>query len=210
MLAREVRENVTRLITITLFTIAVGAAGATTASAQATQPGSPAGPVATAHWTVTPFIGFPFSGDIEGGATGFGVAGGYTWNSRVAVETELAVFPTVPEGPLINFDASTWNLTGNLLYHFAPRSSRITPFVIGGLGVGHANTDILATDPLLREFGATDSSTGFIVNFGGGLKYYLNDRFGVRGDLRYFTGHDLVPDHLRLSFGLGIDLGRLK
>jgi hypothetical protein len=36
----------------------------------------------------------------------------------------------------------------------------------------------------------------------------LNDRFSIRGDLRYFIGSDLVPGFWRAGLGLGIDIGR--
>jgi opacity protein-like surface antigen len=190
-----------------MFTIGAGLMSATSARAQATQPGSAAGPVEAGHWTVTPYATFPFAGDLEGGAAGLGIAGGYNWSSRIGIEADLEVVPTVTEGVLVTFDASTWNLTGNVLYHFRAQRDRWTPFVVAGLGVGHGSTDVLSNDPILQQFGANDSTTGLVTNLGGGLKYYLNDRFGLRGDLRYYTGHDLIPDHVRLSFGLGIDLG---
>jgi opacity protein-like surface antigen len=192
---------------IALFTAAITWLYAPAARAQATQPQAVGGPVEPGHWTVSPYVQFPFAGNLEGAATGLGIAGGYNWNSRIGLEADFSVVPTVTEGVLVNFDATTWNLTGNVLYHFRAQRERWTPFVVAGLGIGHGSTDLVADDPLLRQFGANDSTTGLVTNLGGGVKYYLNDRFGLRGDLRYYTGHDLIPDHVRLSFGLGIDLG---
>jgi opacity protein-like surface antigen len=204
---RRVARRGPRNILIALCTAAAAVLWSTPASAQATQPGSAAGPVEPGHWTVSPYVMFPFAGDLEGATTGIGVAGGYNWNSRIGLEADLAVVPTVTQGVLVNFDSSTWNLTGNVLYHFRAQRDKWTPFVVGGIGIGHGSTDLVANDPLLQQFGANDSTTGLVTNVGGGLKYYLNNRFGLRGDLRYYTGHDLIPDHVRLSFGLGVDLG---
>ncbi len=202
------RSRRQHIVTIAAFTAAMAWLSAGPASAQATQPGSAAGPVEAGHWTVSPYVAFPFAGDLEGAATGLGVAGGYNWNSRIGIEADLAVVPTLTEGVLVNFDATTWNLTGNVLYHFFAQRERWTPFVVGGIGIGHGSTDdFQPNDPILQQFGATDSSTGLVTNLGAGVKYYLNERYGLRGDLRYYTGHDLIPDHVRLSFGLGIDLG---
>lgn len=203
----RLRTNGQRSIVIAALSAVLVLAGAASARAQATQPGSAAGPVEVGHWTVTPYVAFPFGGDLESVTTGLGVAGGYNWSSRLGFEADLSVIPTVTQGVIINFDASTWNLTGNVLYHFRSRNEKLTPFAVAGLGVGHGSTDVLSNDPLLQQFGANDSTTGLVTNLGGGVKYYLNERFGLRGDLRYYTGHDLIPDHIRLSIGLGIDLG---
>lgn len=40
------------------------------------------------QWTVTPFVGFAFSGDLDGGTGALGVAGGYIWSDRIAFEGE--------------------------------------------------------------------------------------------------------------------------
>jgi len=205
-MTRAVQQK-SRTLAVAAITAAVVFCGPGVVSAQATHPGSAAGPVEAGHWTVSPYVSFPFAGDLEGGSAGFGVAGGYNWNSRIGLEADLGVMPSVEQGAIVNFDTATWNLTANVLYHFRSQSQRWTPFVVGGLGIGHGSTDLLATDPLLLQVGANDSTTGLVTNWGGGAKYYINDRFGLRGDLRYYTGHDLIPDHFRLSFGLGIDLG---
>ena len=46
-------------------------------------------------------------------------------------------------------------------------------------------------------------------NYGAGVKAALNNRIGMRGDLRYFNAHEVAPDHFRIYVGLVIRrLGR--
>jgi hypothetical protein len=47
-----------------------------------------------------------------------------------------------------------------------------------------------------------DTTWNLGFNWGGGIKTAMSERFGFRGDLRYFTGDDLAPDHWRLYGGI--------
>lgn len=50
-----------------------------------------------------------------------------------------------------------------------------------------------------------DTTLGFAWNWGGRVKTALSDRFGLRGDVRYFNGRDeLAPDHWRMYGGVVI------
>jgi opacity protein-like surface antigen len=196
-----------RLLVVAAAAVAAFAL-ATPSSAQAIRPATSPGPLETAHWSITPFLPVSFAGDLDGGTAGIGVDAGYNWNSRVSFEGEFLTLPSANEGVLVNVDASTWNMTGNVLYHFAQTTEhQLIPFGVIGLGVGHGWTDLSASDPQLVALGLSDSSTNFVMNFGGGVKHRLNDRASLRGDLRYYTGSDLVPDFLRASIGVGFDLG---
>ena len=65
----------------------------------------------------------------------------------------------------------------DLMLHLAPRPARVRPFVVAGLGFSSffpPQTDILQTGGITK-FGA---------NFGGGLKFKLNRRVGLRLDIR--------------------------
>jgi hypothetical protein len=126
------------------------------------------------------------------------------WNDRVTFEGDLSFVPDGESNGLAEVSTNAWSLTGNVLYHFSGR--RWVPYGAFGLGVGHGNADVDEVDqPGLPNL--ADSSTELVVNFGGGLERRLNSRFGVRGDLRYFFGGDLVPDYWRVSGGLMVDLG---
>ena len=51
---------------------------------------------------------------------------------------------------------------------------KLRPYIAGGLGFAHeSNSDLNA------------NRTAFAYNLGGGAKYFINDHFGFRGDLRY-------------------------
>lgn len=169
---------------------------ATPALAQAPLPPEPEG------IAVTPFIGVGFGGDLAGSAVAFGAALAYGLNSRWTVEGEVSSMPDATEGDLVEFDTSLWSLSANVLYHFT--AERMTPYVTGGLGVVSANADLEGTGLV-----ADDTSTKFAWNWGAGVKTALNNRFGLRGDLRYFTGDELAPTHWRIYGGVVIRrLGR--
>jgi outer membrane protein with beta-barrel domain len=158
----------------------------------------------TGQWSVTPLIGTAFSGDVDSPTVVFGVGAGYRWTPRVSLEAEFNVLPSSETSGVLELDTKVWNVTGNVLYHFAERPWR--PFGAFGLGLGHGSANVNTTDPLLRL--VDTSSTEFIVNFGGGVEHAIRDGIRFRGDLRYFFGGDLVADYWRLSAGVSFDVGR--
>ena len=173
-----------------------------TASAQA----APAGPLEPARWTATPFLGLVFGGDLEGGGLGVGGAVAYNWNPRVSFEGAFTLLPSVDQGVLVQLDSTVWNVTGSVLYHFTTEGNFI-PYGAVGVGVGHGSVDLNDVDPLLNNVGLEDSSNNFVLNLGGGVKRRIGDRASLRGDIRYFTGDDLVSDFVRLFAGVTFDLG---
>ena len=175
------------------------------AYAQAQTPAVGAGPLTAEQWTVTPWATLAFGGDLEDGGAGFGAALGYNWNSRLALEADFSLLPSIEQGVLLNVDSTVWNLTANLVYHFAEQNW--VPYVAGGLGVGRGSTDLDAADPILDALDLDESSTEMVFDFGGGVKRRLNDRTSFRGDLRYFTGDELVSDFMRLYVGVTFDVG---
>ena len=160
--------------------------------------------ISPGHWTVTPFVGVGFSGDLDSGTGAVGVAGGYIWNARVGLEGEFNFLPSSETNGIVELDSDSWTLTGNILYHFAGRSW--VPYGVFGLGLGHGSVDVKSNDPLLADLDT--SSDEFVVNFGRGIERRIHRRFAFRGDLRYFFGGDFVPDYWRASTGLTFDLGQ--
>src|SRR5574338_712647 len=146
--------------------------------AMAQAPG-PAGQVG--HWNITPFIGAAFAGDLEGGSLALGAAAGYNWSRQITFEGEFSAVPSAREGVLLKFDANAWNLTGNVLYHFA-RERRFHPYIAGGSVSGHASADLSQTNAAIERAGLDDTNTSFIVNAGAGVERALNDRVNLRGD----------------------------
>jgi opacity protein-like surface antigen len=190
-------STVTLMITASMFFLTVSAA--------AQQPPPPATTQAPlGSWSVTPFAGFGFSGDLDSATGALGVAGGRDWNSKVSLEGEFNLLPSSENGGLVEVSSNAWSLTGNLLYHFAPRTFR--PYAVVGMGFGHATVD---ADEAGQDSNAFDeTSSEFVVNLGGGVERAIRENLRFRGDMRYFFGGDLVPDYWRLSAGLQFGLGR--
>ena len=154
-------------------------------------------------WTATPFLSASFgtSNDL-GGGIGLGAAIGYDLTARLGFEGELGhVFDLL--GDDANVDWSLTNVSANALYHFDV--ARITPYATFGLGFERSSPRVKVPDPLALYPG---SSTEIAYNFGGGVKYPINDRFVARADLRRFHANDLAPDHWRLSGGLTFWIAR--
>jgi hypothetical protein len=143
--------------------------------------------------TFTPFVGPGFGGDLESSPVAFGAALGYGLTPKWVLEGELSLMPDASEGDVTEFDATAWGLSANLLYHFS--AERVTPYVAAGVGVLNAHAD-------LEEAGllSDDTSTAFAWNWGGGLKSAVNDQFGLRADMRYFT---MLPAMLLLRAAEG-------
>jgi opacity protein-like surface antigen len=110
--------------------------------------------------------------------------------------------PSSENGGLVEVDSQAWSLTGNLLYHFAPRPFR--PYGAIGIGFGHSSAE---TPSGTFVNGVSVSSNEFVVDFGGGIERSIRENILFRGDLRYFFGGDLVPDYWRLSAGLTFAVG---
>lgn len=178
------------------------------AAAYAQAPREPAAPgelpLREQAWSVTPALGLGAAGDLDDATVALGVAAGYNWTPRLAVEGEMFVLPSATQGLLAEVDTQVWTFSGNVLYYFAEEPN--IPYVAAGFGIGHGNADI--DDPELAQLDLDTSSTEPIFNFGGGISRRLNDRASIRGDLRYFLGDDFVADFFRLNAGVTLDLGR--
>jgi len=178
----------------------LGIAG--TVHAQSAQP-TTTNLVDTGHFTVTPYIGVGFSGDLDQGSFAIGVAGGYVYNRRLSFEGDWNYLPSFENHGFVELDSSEWSLTGNVLYHFAGRA--FVPYAAFGIGFGHGSID---DESGVVPAGFATSSNEFVWNFGGGVERRFHERMAFRGDLRYFFGGDYVPDFWRLSAGVTFDLGK--
>jgi outer membrane protein with beta-barrel domain len=127
-------------------------------------------------WTVTPFVGLGFSGNLDSGTGALGAAAGYVWTERVSVEGELNVLPSSEASGLIEVGTHSWTLTANALYHFSGRTW--VPYGVFGIGFGHAGADVTGTG-VNGAWTLNSSSTEFVANLGGGVERRLNDRMGI-------------------------------
>ena len=153
-------------------------------------------------WTLTPFIhtsvdvGDPAPDD----SIGVGVAVGYDWTANLGFEGEVSHLFDVA-GDSADVDWAVTNFSANAVYHFDVE--RVTPYATFGIGFEHSSQSF--DDVLDLE---NESTNEVSINFGGGVKYLLNDRWFARADLRRFASNDLAPDYWRLYGGLTYNLGR--
>jgi opacity protein-like surface antigen len=174
---------------------------ATSLQAQVASPEPP--PLQPDYWTITPFIGPAVGGDLNDSALNLGVALGYNWSNRLAIEGQVGFMSTEQEFG-IDFDTNVWTIDANLLYHFT--EERFIPYIAGGLGLMRASVDLAELEPIPGV--DDDVSNELAFNFGGGIKTDLTERMRFRGDLRFFNGSDLAPDFWRITAGLTFNLGR--
>lgn len=64
----------------------------------------------------------------------------------------------------------------NFIHHYEISVPKTRPYVMAGLG---------ATTYRANWNGQSNSMSYFSFSIGGGIKYYLNDRFGLRGEVRW-------------------------
>lgn len=153
-------------------------------------------------WTLTPFLHTSVNiGDpAPDNSFGLGFAVGYDWTANLGFEGEVSHLFDVA-GDSADVDWSVTSFSANALYHFDV--DRVTPYATFGIGFERSAQgfdDVLDLPDL--------SSNEISINFGGGVKYSLNDRWLVRGDLRRFVANDIAPDYWRLYGGLTYNLGR--
>jgi opacity protein-like surface antigen len=132
---------------------------------------------AAADTVVTGSLGRVFSGDVEEGVTSYGAAIGFMGDGILGFEVEGTYTPDffgeTPDG-----SNNITTLMGNILVGVPiGQSARI--YATGGVGLMKFRV------PDADEFFDIDRND-FGVNAGGGVFVYFGQRFGVRGDVRYF------------------------
>jgi OOP family OmpA-OmpF porin len=154
---------------------------------------------------ITPFIGFgtgfgddsldPFD---PSASFVLGVAVGYNLTTNLSIEGELGHIPDIV-GDTDAFDLGITTFSANGVYHF-DTETKFVPYATLGLGFGNMGLDI-------EEVDDEESSTEFLFNLGGGVKYPVTDRLQVRGDLRYFSINDENPNFWRFYGGVTFGFG---
>ncbi len=152
------------------------------------------------RWEVSPFVGYETHGSypidltssnvnqvpptvdriqVNGGMS-YGAMLDYSINQNLQFEFLYARNPTTYSQHDFTTDATTpiYDSTVNVfqwgaLFQFRA-DQKLRPYVAGGLGFVHESNSNLNPD-----------RTAFAYNLGGGAKYFVNDHFGFRGDLRY-------------------------
>ena len=122
----------------------------------------------------------------------FGASIGAPVADRLIVLGDLSYIPM--GGQTIQFNGSTIqssakgiNFNASLQYEFQPTRA-VVPYAGAGLGLLRTSFSASSTGP--GSFNAGGSSTDLYFNFGGGLRYYINERWGIRPELQMFAGTD--------------------
>ena len=125
---------------------------------------------------VSPFV------SSSGNSSGVGAAVRWPFAARFGLEFE-AEYRHTPADPLRGtLENNGVNGNVNLVYDL-PAIGRVRPFLLGGGGLEHYS-NVAQPDPnFLRESGMS-----FVVNAGGGVRVRINDRFGIRTELRWTDG----------------------
>jgi hypothetical protein len=151
-------------------------------------------------WTVTPFIhtSLGVSQPAPNDSIGLGGAVAYDLTENLGFEGEISHLFDVDNTAQVDWSITNFSING--LYHFDVM--RVTPYATFGLGMERSQRTVRdrVTDPLGLVF--DPSATEVAINFGGGVKYLLNERFIARADLRRFQANDDAPNYWRLYGGV--------
>lgn len=82
----------------------------------------------------------------------------------------------------------------DLLYHFQP-DKKLVPYLAAGGG------------GMQLDYETFDDEELFLLNYGGGLKYFVSDRVMLRGDVRHFFVPEDSYNNMAVSIGLTFQLG---
>jgi outer membrane beta-barrel protein len=165
---------------------------------------SPAGAeVRGGEITLSPFVGgYVFDGVQHMNASvATGLRLGYNLTNNWGVEGQ---FTYVPIESIISSDADKgyqYSLRGDVLYHLMPES-RLVPFL--ALGGGWSLIDKRSVSP----------NQDATLDYGAGVKYFLNDMVALRGDVRHiFSFHPHTPnqkgvwENVEFTVGLALQFG---
>jgi hypothetical protein len=140
------------------------------------QPQPPAPDTRDLPVEVSPFV------SSGGDSSSVGVAVRWPFMSQLGLEFE-AEYRSTQAKPLVRaLENNGVNGSVNLVVDL-PAMWRVRPFVLGGGGLEHYNF-LEQPDPYFLR----DSGVSFVVNVGGGVRVPINDRFGIRTELRWTDG----------------------
>jgi OOP family OmpA-OmpF porin len=131
-------------------------------------------------FSLSPMIGyhvFEGSQNTEDAIIG-GLSLGYNVSKRWAAELEVRYTPTETDLPAQE-DINAWSAGVNALYHFNP-DGPFVPYASAGFGVMYFSSDDYEDDG------------DYMMNWGVGAKYFINNDFALRMDLRHLV--DLHSD----------------
>ncbi len=119
----------------------------------------------------------------------FGGSVGTGLSENVLAYGEFLFIPlgstTIGNGTL---SARSYNFDGGLQYQFRKHGSMV-PYGNVGLGVLHSSASLPSTFTFQGfNFNTGGSANDFYANLGGGIRYYVSDKWGVRPEFTIFAG----------------------
>jgi opacity protein-like surface antigen len=152
---------------------------------------------ARADWLFTPYAGGVFGGLASGNAS-FGASLGWMGDGVFGFEADLGfnlsnnLFNT-EDSELLGVDkdfleARVTTFMGNAVlgYPIGGTDGNFSPYIVGG--IGWFRTNVRPDESLFEEIESTTNQFG--SNLGGGVIGYVNDSWGLRGDVRWFYSFD--------------------
>jgi hypothetical protein len=133
---------------------------------------------------ITPYV---FLGSVN--SSGVGAAVRWPLTGPLSVELETSYRRS---------DVSPLSSNLSLLFDF-PQVGRVTPYVVGGVGLDqYATADLSPAGKIIAQ-----ANTAFSVNAGGGVRVRGDENWGIRTDARWFNGiGERAPERWRLYNGV--------
>ena len=151
-------------------------------------------------FTVSPYVGgYVLDNEQhEENRPTFGLRTGYNFTENFGAEVMFDYGLTETEERYGSREADRYRYGLDLLYHFMPKSN-LVPFVV--LGGGGTNFNIPNTPSAKNHYAG-------LVNYGAGVKYFVNPDIALRGDVRHvLLVHDTGDHNLEYAVGLTFNLG---
>ena len=165
-------------VIMTVLVVSVGFAGTTLAE-------NPSG-----VFTASPLLGgYYFAEDQQlddNPNFHWGLGLGYNYDQNWGVEALFNYAST--ESMMGAGDVTMMLYRVDALYHFLPEE-QVVPYLALGVGA-------ITFDP---DMGSSDTS--YLINYGGGIKYFLNNMLALRGDVRHVMSFDDTEHNYMFSFG---------
>jgi hypothetical protein len=129
---------------------------------------------------------------IGGSHGSFGGSIGAPVTDRLILSGDLSYIPmgggsVTALGSTTRSSAKAFNFNGNLQYQFNPFRGGTVPYAGAGLGFLHSSFDA-SSNVVGSGFNISGSSTDLYFNVGGGLRYYVKERWGFRPEFMVFAG----------------------
>ncbi|MDD2309833.1 MAG: outer membrane beta-barrel domain-containing protein [Desulfuromonadaceae bacterium] len=150
--------------------------------------------------TLSPFVGgYVLDRDQrEESRPEFGLRAGYNFTENFGAEAMFGYSLTETKQQYGSREADRYRYGVDLLYHFMP-DGKFVPFI--ALGGGGTNFNIPNTP-------SAENHNAGLVDYGGGVKYFVNPDIALRGDVRHvILVHDIGENNFEYSVGLTFNFG---